>query len=174
MISEKQHQSNRQNAQLSTGPKSLEGKSVASQNALKHGLLSKDLVLKGENQEEFYLFRQAIYCALSPVGTLEELLVERVVSSSWRFQRLIRVEKELLEENDQFSILDPALSEAFCRRNGSSMQTFSRYESQIEKSFYRALHELQRLQAMKEGRVVLPPQALDAIVDGIEESGFVS
>ena len=38
---------------------------------------------------------------------------------------------------------------------------FSRYESQIERSLFRSLHELQRLQAKRQGRDVVVPVAVD-------------
>lgn len=55
-----------------------------------------------------------------------------------------------------------------------SMQILSRYESMIEKSLYKAIHELQRLQAMRMGLPIMTPIALDINLDGAEESGFVS
>lgn len=54
------------------------------------------------------------------------------------------------------------------------MQILSRYESTIEKSFYKAIHELQRIQAMRMGLPVMAPIALDINLEGVEESGFVS
>lgn len=165
---------NRSNALKSTGPKTKEGKAIASQNALKHGLLSKDLILKDESSTEFDGFRQAIYQALAPLGCLEEVLVEKIVSSAWRFRRLIKSEKLLFEEKDKWCTLEPKFIDVFSRRNGSSMQILSRYESTIEKSFYKAMHELQRIQAMRLGLPVMAPIALDINLNDPKESGFVS
>jgi hypothetical protein len=58
MTSEKQIEANRQNALKSTGPLSMEGKSRASKNAMKHGILSKNLVVSGEKTSEYQAFRQ--------------------------------------------------------------------------------------------------------------------
>lgn len=174
MTTKKQQLANVQNAQLSTGPKTKQGKITARQNALKHGLLAKDLILKDENITEFDSFRQAIYQSLSPLGCLEEVLVEKIVSSAWRFRRLIQSEKHLFEEKDEWCVLESKFSAAFCRRNGSSMQILSRYESGIEKNFYKAIHELQRIQAMRMGQAVMMPIALDISLEGNDESGFVS
>lgn len=48
---------------------------------------------------------------------------------------------------------------AFCHRNGNSMQILSRYESTIEKNLYKAIHELQRIQAQRMGLPVMAPIA---------------
>ena len=49
MTSEKQAEANRRNALNSTGPKTPEGKAAVSHNALRHGLLSRDILLPGED-----------------------------------------------------------------------------------------------------------------------------
>jgi hypothetical protein len=48
MASKKQIQANRRNALISSEPKTPEGKATARLNALKHGLLSQDVLLPGE------------------------------------------------------------------------------------------------------------------------------
>ena len=45
-----------------------------------------------------------------------------------------------------------------------TLTKLSRYEVAIERSMYRALHELQRLQAARQGRDVAPPAVLDVEV----------
>lgn len=51
-------------------------------------------------------------------------------------------------------------------RAASVFTTLSRYEATIERSYYRALHELQRLQHARLGGRVPPPLALDVTVSG--------
>src|SRR5690349_13340048 len=48
-ISEARLAANRANAQLSTGPATPAGKAASSQNSFKHGLYSKQIVIKGED-----------------------------------------------------------------------------------------------------------------------------
>ena len=43
---------NRANAQKSTGPKTSEGKAASRMNATKHGLLSREVLVSGENEQE--------------------------------------------------------------------------------------------------------------------------
>jgi hypothetical protein len=45
------------------------------------------------------------------------------------------------------------------------LQLLSRYELTLERSLFRALHELQRLQAERQGQPVPPPVAVDLTVD---------
>lgn len=55
------------------------------------------------------------------------------------------------------------------------LSKLSRYETMIERSLYRALHELQRLQAARAGQATAPPLALD--FDSLRaewRNGFVS
>ena len=54
----------------------------------------------------------------------------------------------------------------------NAFSKLSRYEAAIERSLYRALHELQRLQAARRaGGGVAPPVALDVDVSGLPEAG---
>jgi hypothetical protein len=46
-ISLKQMEANRRNAQKSTGPKTPDGRAVSKMNALKHGILSKEVLARG-------------------------------------------------------------------------------------------------------------------------------
>ena len=53
MASEARIAANRLNAQKSTGPRTAEGKAVVAQNAVKHGLLAREGLLRGEDREEY-------------------------------------------------------------------------------------------------------------------------
>jgi hypothetical protein len=93
MTSEKQARANRRNALKSTGPKTPKGKATVRHNALRHGLLSRDVLLPGEDEDALRELGEHLWDELQPVGALESLLVNRVISSStWRLQRLGRVE----------------------------------------------------------------------------------
>ena len=49
-----------------------------------------------------------------------------------------------------------------------------RYEAHLSRQFYRALHELQRLQAARQGHPALPPAALDLLIDSPADDTFDS
>lgn len=94
MTSELRKTANRANARLSTGPKTPEGKAAVRHNALRHGLLARDVVIPGEDADAFEDFCNEVRAQFSPVGPIEEFLVERVVNSMWRLRRLTRAETE--------------------------------------------------------------------------------
>ena len=98
MVSEKQLTANRLNAVKSTGPRTPQGKAKSSQNATKHCLLSKNVVLSTESRRQFNAFRRDMFEALAPEGTLEVLLADRVVVSAWQLQRAIQAKTENLED----------------------------------------------------------------------------
>ena len=50
MTSAKKSEANRQNALRSSGPKTPEGKAAVRLNAVKHGLLSEQVLLPGEDE----------------------------------------------------------------------------------------------------------------------------
>ena len=92
MSNENNEESNRENAQKSTGPRTDRGKSIVSQNARKHGLLSQHLIIKGESKEEFDALLSELISDLEPVGLVEFSLAERVAIALWRQRRIVRAE----------------------------------------------------------------------------------
>jgi hypothetical protein len=212
MTSEKQAKANRRNALKSTGPKTPNGKVAIRYNATKHGLLSREILLPGEDKAALRELDELLREELQPVGDLENLLIDRIVAAHWRLRRLGRVEAgifswqlygELLERvqgeaqtYERSSIADfvetqdglstritdeqkhqEALSKAqeikakqdaetatlgrtFIRDadKANAFSKLSRYETTIERSLYRALHELQRLQATRRTEGDVPHQ----------------
>ena len=89
-VSAKQLQANKKNAQKG-GVKTPEGKEIVKYNALKHGLLAKEVVITigdgAENPEEFNALLGDLKTQLAPEGTLEEILVEKIAVAYWRLRR---------------------------------------------------------------------------------------
>jgi len=171
MVSESKIHANRQNALKSTGPLSPEGKATVSQNALKHGLLSQGLLLKDEKRNELESFQDRFYNDLLPVGALETILVEKLIQVAWRLRRVTKVEGEFFDAKADFFSRNSGLAQAFSSYN--KLQTLCRYETNLEKSFYKALHELQRLQGIRLGHPVTAPISIEVNVED-PSIGFVS
>ena len=207
MATQAQIEANRKNARRSTGPKTARGKARSSSNAMRHGLLSRQVMLPDEDTAAFADFSEGVRAQLAPRGQLEELLAERVIVSAWRLRRVYRLETGVLT----YHILDARVEherskihrrtfESLARMdsldvraydeattatemveaerdsnqtvvgwvrdaNGADMLSkLSRYETTLERGMYRALHELQRLQASRSGQAVLPPAVVDVEV----------
>lgn len=111
MSSSKQIATNRLNAQKSTGPKTEEGKSLVAKNAIKHGLLSNELILLGEDASALDELRENLMETLAPYGTLEQLLAKRIVSLAWRLIRAERIEIGIFSFRKFSTRLQAALSE---------------------------------------------------------------
>ena len=70
---------NRRNAQRSTGPRTAAGKTISSWNSLRHGLLSKRLIeFNDQKATQFSDLLASLQQDLEPIGTLEQLLVEKI------------------------------------------------------------------------------------------------
>ncbi len=95
-ISEKQLEANRRNAQRSTGPRSDTGKQASRLNAMKHGLLAKEVVInRGDYKEDEHEFAQLLAELreqFEPVGVAEDLEVQKIVLCYWRKMRAVRFE----------------------------------------------------------------------------------
>jgi hypothetical protein len=98
MTTEKQIVANRRNALKSTGPRTPEGKTIAAQNSLTHGLLADRLLIYDENPNEFNVFYQSVLRDLAPVGEMEFFLAERIISIMWRLKRAGRMESAIIDD----------------------------------------------------------------------------
>lgn len=166
MSTEAQIEANRENGKLG-GVKSEEGKATSRYNAIKHGILTKDMILSGESEAELIEFGQKIRKELKPASEIELLLVDRIIANSWRLKRALKAEKEMIETDIKGVIgsnqtFGAALSYDFA--NYDSYGKFTRYETCLERGIYKALHELQRLQAARAGQNVPLPVAIDVDV----------
>src|SRR4051812_46307443 len=94
-VSRKKLQANRENAQKSTGPRTRRGKDRVSRNALRHGLLAQAALIPGEDPEPFIALHAELKAHFDPVGTVEDVLVDLVVSYLWRVRRIAQVEAGL-------------------------------------------------------------------------------
>jgi hypothetical protein len=96
MSSDKQAEANRQNAFLSTGPRTSEGIEAVRFNALRHGLRSLQTVIPGEDPEAWEAHRAGIVEDLKPLGAVELALAEQVAAKLWRLGRVVRHEAGLI------------------------------------------------------------------------------
>jgi len=95
-MSLQQLDANRRNAQKSTGPKTPQGRAISKMNALKHAILSKEVLVCGLNiqecSQELSALHKRFWQELNPAGPVEEMLVDQIVTTHWRLRRALRAE----------------------------------------------------------------------------------
>jgi hypothetical protein len=91
-------EANRENAKLSTGPRTAAGKERSRLNGLKHGLRSEEAVLPTESRAEFDDHMADWDGDWRPGSVTRRLFVERAALAAWRLKRCVRVETERLSD----------------------------------------------------------------------------
>ncbi len=99
VLSKRKLEANQRNAQLAKGPHDT---SLTRFNALKHGILSKQVLIRGgkgaEDPEEFQQFSDAMREDWAPAGITEELLVEDLIGIAWRKWRVLADESAVISK----------------------------------------------------------------------------
>jgi hypothetical protein len=112
-VSESKILANRKNSLRSSGPKTLHGKRNVSRNAMKHGIFAREVVIAGgdgeESLEEFHALAEDLVNFYQPVGTMEEILVEIIISALWRKARVLRAENGEIRKQLDTSAADRML-----------------------------------------------------------------
>jgi hypothetical protein len=94
-VSPKKIEANRRNAQLSKGPKTVAGKQRSRRNAIKHGILTCDILICDESVEDRAAFNEMhgrLRHYWAPFGEMEEFLVETIAVCRFRLARVLRFE----------------------------------------------------------------------------------
>ncbi|MFA6945344.1 MAG: hypothetical protein WC220_05525 [Pedobacter sp.] len=148
MISKKQLKANQENAKLG-GVKTEAGKSVSKFNAQTHGIMRQSIV--ESEKENFQTIFTELFEYFKPNGIIENLLVERLSIYYLKLLRTQKAESGYINGILNTSIIDFASRSKNKSRLGSEnigilCDIYSRYETTVENKFFRAFHELERIQ----------------------------
>ena len=172
MATEKQIRANRENAKKSTGPRTPEGKARSSRNARKHGRLSTDAVIPGEDPAEFERLLNAVEAWALPRNYLERQICLQIADAQWRMQRISRIETAIITANiNQGRRFDQQIQsegvepgrEVHSKLLGNAMLgcsqsvvELSRYHAHLTSCFYRSVELLTKIrQDQREAREAL-------------------
>jgi hypothetical protein len=128
---------NRENAQHSTGPITPEGKARSSQNALKHGLSGKALLIPSDDPAAFQRHLDSFLNEYQPQGPTEQQLVRTLASNSWHLDRVNRLEEALFTHADENLTLDSQMR---------ALTSLSTHRNRLTRSFESTLKQLRQLQ----------------------------
>jgi hypothetical protein len=193
MASDRQISANKKNARQSTGPKSHNGLRRVRLNALKHGLSAQTIIIKGESAKDFETLHNNFIEDLAPVDAMEDELVWKITMAVWRLRRVHRIEAYLfrselesnvddvdsIEGTIESEVVKPAdnigvsFQNMWCSgfESPDSFHAFNqllRYEAAGDRSFYQALHALERLQAKRRGEHVPVPHISHVNIDTVK------
>jgi hypothetical protein len=134
LISDKQQEANRRNAQHSSGPRTPEGKAAVRLNALKYGLRARDLIVFDEDPEEYKQLWAALEAECQPQTHTERLYLEQMSTSQWLLARMAATESYFFQID-----LPPQIKLDLLKR-------VDRRRTRLERSFNTAVHELRQSQ----------------------------
>jgi hypothetical protein len=160
MASLRQITANRRNA-AKGGPRTPEGRAAVRFNALAHGLAAVETVLPGEDANAFEELQRSLKHDLAPANQYEQGLAEEVARCYWRLLRLRGIETSMLAyhiearqklaaaEGQPELSADRAVAEALINEPCDKFRNYFRYDAGIERSYYRALQQIERAQATR-------------------------
>ena len=120
----------------STGPRTPLGKSISSQNALKHGCRSAKTVLAHEDPAEFEATLERWGHAYTPKTEIALALVEQLARAHWQLKRT----------QNQLDAIEFELPANPCDWNDAhhkQLALFTRYKTTAERSFLRYFKEIE-------------------------------
>jgi hypothetical protein len=129
---------NQQNAQLSTGPKTEEGKTASSKNNLRHGFTGAFMILPWEKQEEFDILLSELRAEHQSATMTETLLVEKMAQSFWLSQRAVKLQQIACFHDETDS-----------PEREKQVALYLRYQTTHDRSFHKSLNDLLKLRAEK-------------------------
>ena len=150
MSSIRRIESSRANGARSHGPATESGKYVSSQNARRHALLARIVLLKDEDPEGFEEVMTDHLARFQPTDGVEFGLVEEMVAAWWRMRRAWSIETDLL--NQSFDVPNPGdgtglVAAAFkSPDNSHGLALLHRYETRLHGVYHRAMKNLLLLQ----------------------------
>jgi hypothetical protein len=108
------------------------------------------------------LLRKAVEVYARAARTNPESLISEVIASASKDRvKAQEEERKLVEQGKQWELRLERESRSRMLLEPEVLDKVARYESGLERSLFRALHELQRIQAARAGVIVPPPAAMD-------------
>ncbi len=191
-LSEARLEANRKSAQASTGPKTSAGKAKVAQNAVKTALTGRTVLLPFDDVDAYQQLLDDYVEEFQPVGVIERGLVQSLVDTCWRLERIPGLEYALIENGyNQLGTEDAARTLAtpnatlemqirLCAEK--DFRNLALQESRLVRRREREMKELRELQATRKAKEEeqLKQAAQLSLVAGakkqpfnLEELGFV-
>ena len=136
---------NQANAQLSTGPRSPEGKAVSSQNRRSYGLTGAFVVLPHEDENEYQALYEGLIREHQPATETEKVLVKKMAQHQWMADRALYQQANCFYTEDFFAF-------------EKQISLFMRYHTMHDRAFHKAMVELRKAQKERRDQELKLPQ----------------
>jgi hypothetical protein len=137
---------NRANSEHSTGPRTAEGKARSSQNALRHGLLSRTPVLPSEDPAAYQQHCRQFFDEHHPATPTETQLTQELADTAWRLNRVPALEAELLNRAAHPANEEAAIAFDIVDAH-RAISILSLHSARLSRQFQRALQQLREIQS---------------------------
>ena len=134
LISEKQQEANRKNAQHSTGAKTPAGKEAIRFNALTYGLRTRASILPDENAAEYSQLWDEMEAEWQPQTRTERCYLETMVTTQWLLRRVAESEQKVY------------VFIAFGEHQFKMLAYVAKQRAQLERSFRTAIADMKQSQ----------------------------
>jgi hypothetical protein len=146
LISDKQQEANRNNAQHSTGPTTPAGKAAIRFNALTYGLRTRATMLPDENAADYSQLWDELEAYWQPKTRIERCYLETMVTSQWLLKRVAESEQKIY------------LYIAFGEQQFKMLAYVAKQRAQLERSFRTAIADMQQSQKERQASQPQPAQ----------------
>ena len=179
-MSPQKHAAQVSNAQLSSGPRTEQGKLRSAGNSTRHGLASRKLqMISPDDRAEFDQHCAEMLAALAPEGAIERQLADAIVFDQWRLTRARALENEIFARGFMRAKDEPFSGAETWTAQSKNLALLTLYEQRINRVLARNTAELEARQsarkagppAQSELNVGAPGASLPAQETAIMETG---
>ena len=177
----------RANSLRSTGPRTPEGKAIASANSFKHGLCAQTFILPPDEQQAFIHYSRDLARDLRVEGQLEMSLVQNMADAQFQIERASAIENNILQLGalEHTDAADPTRDFALdhttglvitLKENIKTIDLISRYAARHNRAFLQNHARLREVQKdRRNGAPVNNPNAAEPTPNQSHEKnpGFV-
>jgi hypothetical protein len=137
---------NKANAQHSTGPRTPSGKARSSLNALTHGLTGKTALLPTEDPAAHQRHTQEFFDEYQPKTPTERQLVQELIDTSWRINRVPALEADVLHRAANPPTEEAAIAFDIVDAH-QAINKLALYSHRLSRQFHKTLEQLRDIQA---------------------------
>src|SRR5579864_3302492 len=178
MSTQRQIEANRRNGHMSDGPKDT---AVSRYNPTRHGLRAPRLTPL-DDQEEYERLRSQLEKSWRQANCIELMLIEKAALYAVKATTAEKFESQFLSSEldprrlqwekmpdltavlGREKVLNPGSPAVVSHESFQKLLLYQRYGANFMNLFFRTMHELERMQKLRRGEFLAPPQVLDVSV----------